>query len=94
MIKPSGLCENEHGDWVRYADVINDPSHIPSMQINELCRKLSGLEEAIERGHVEAGKRVWALMCKQCYWYRGGTCKRNDYNKCEYGNCPIMEKCK
>ena len=60
----------------------------------EIGRLLESLEEAIERGHVEAGKQVWEAMKTQCYWERGERCNRNDDEKCTYNNCPIMEKYK
>lgn len=96
MIKPMGLCESEHGEWVRYSDIVNDPGHIPSMQINELARRLESLETSIEKGQIESNKLVFDKFKYHCYHHTtqgtGGNCIMNGCNQeCAYNNCPLLK---
>ena len=94
LIDGLGMTKSEHGDWVRYSEVVNDPAHIPSMQINELCRKLESLGTSIEKGRIEAKHKTWSAMTMACY------CKLEknlcDYHpgkdvNCDYNICPFLK---
>ena len=92
-LTPHGkLEEKEHGDWVRWAEVVNDKDHIPSMQINELARRLESLETSIEKGRIETKKLVWEKMKIRCEDYERGfffcTVTNDD---CSYNNCPLLK---
>ena len=85
------ITEDINGKWVDYSEVVNDPGHIPSMQVNELCRKLESLQTSIEKGHMEAGRRVWEAMRGECGAFADDICYL-EHHSCEYNNCPLLEK--
>ena len=92
----TAAVEDVNGKWVRYSDIVNDPGHIPSMQIIELARRLESLETSIEKGQIESNKKVWLWMSGQCRWNNMDCkCFFNNQdsmnNECSYNNCPILK---